>query len=197
MITDEQLVKKAREGDSLSENEILERYKGIVRSKARGYYLSGGELDDLVQEGMIGLSSAINSYEEKKGASFKSFAILCIKRHIFDAIRRDCTKKNSPLFNFVPIDFFINPEGDENSAQGREIEAEGANPEEIFIKEENYAQLVKNIRSALKDSDYKILQNYLEGATYREIAEKNGCSTKFVDNAIQRIKKKISTLLDA
>ncbi len=194
MISDEEIVKRAQEGDSASENELLERYKGIVRAQARGYYLSGGELDDLVQEGMIGLASAISSYSSSKGATFKSFAILCIKRHIFDAIRRDCTKKNSPLFNFVSIDFFASPESEE-SVQSKEIEAEGANPEEIFIKEERYRSLLKDIRSNLKESDFNILEMYLEGDSYREIATRANCSTKYVDNAIQRIKKKISKLL--
>lgn len=195
MLTDEELVLKAQAKDAGAENEILERYKGIVRSKARGYFLSAGEYDDLIQEGMIGLSSAISSYSADKGSSFKSFAILCIKRHLIDSIRKDCSKKNVPLKDFVPIDFFVDPIGEEET-QGKEIEAQGANPEEIFIKEENYTNLLREIRFVLKEGDFDILQLYLEGATYREISEKMDCTPKYVDNAIQRIKKKISTILN-
>lgn len=195
MITDEELVKLAQSGDRQSESELLERYKGVVRSMARGYYLSAGEYDDLIQEGMIGLTGAIHSYDDTKGSSFRSFSILCIKRHVYDAIRRDCSKKNEPMKDFVPIEFFISPESEENNTAGKEIEAEGANPEDIFIKKENYDDLMQEIRSIVKEDEYKVLVLYLQGLTYREIAENSGFKIKFVDNAIQRIKKKIMKVI--
>ncbi len=193
MLTDEELVKKAQSGDKSAETEILERYKGVVRSKARGYFLSMGEYDDLIQEGMIGLTNAISSYSTDKGASFRSFSILCIKRHIYDVIRKDCSKKNEPMKDFVPIDLFADPEC-EDGFKGKEIEAEGSNPEEIYIKKENYDSLMSAIRDNLKSEDYEVLRYYLQGSTYREIGDNTGLSTKAVDNAIQRIKKKISRL---
>ena len=194
MTTDEELAKLAQSGSSDAESELFERYKGIVRSLARGYYLSAGEYDDLIQEGMIGLSGAIYGYTESKGSSFKSFSILCVKRHIFDVIRKDCSKKNEPMKDFVPIDFFVDPEGEDNT-QGKEIEAEGANPEEILIKRENYDDLMKEIKRTVKEDEYKVLKLYLQGLSYREIAEDTDFNTKYVDNAIQRIKKKISKII--
>ncbi len=192
-MTDEQLATRAQSGDRIAESELLERYKGIVRSLSRGYYLSAGEYDDLIQEGMIALTSAIYGYSADKGSSFRSFSILCIKRHIYDMIRKDCSKKNEPMKDFVPIEFFVAPLGEEGT-QGKEIEAEGANPEEILIKKENYDDLLKGIKEIIKEEEYEVLKYYLQGLSYREIAECTGYKTKYVDNAIQRIKKKISKI---
>lgn len=187
-LSDEQLVKSAQQNDSLAMTTILERYKGMVKAKARGFFLSGGDMDDLIQEGMIGLHKAVLDYTEVRGASFKNFALLCVHRQIIDAIKQDGRKKNLPLTNYTSIN---TPEDDE-IGYVHSIEAEGANPEDIFIEKEANEIFLGKIKSQLTQLEYKILQLYLSAYSYNDIAQNVEKSVKQVDNAIQRIKKKIA-----
>ncbi len=187
-LTDEQLVKSAQQNDSLAMTTILERYKGMVKAKARGFFLSGGDMDDLIQEGMIGLHRAVVDYTESRGASFRSFALLCVHRQIIDAIKQDGRKKNIPLTNYASINI---PEDDE-TAYVYSIEAEGANPEDIFIKKEANDIFLETMKRQLSQLDYKILELYLSAYSYNDIAQSVDRTLKQVDNAIQRIKKKIA-----
>ena len=191
-LTDEQLVKSAQQNDSLAMTTILERYKGMVKAKARGFFLSGGDMDDLIQEGMIGLHRAVVDYTESRGASFRSFALLCVHRQIIDAIKQDGRKKNIPLTNYASINI---PEGDE-TAYVYSIEAEGANPEDIFLKKEANDIFLETMKSQLSQLEYKILELYLSAYSYNDIAKSVDTTVKQVDNAIQRIKKKIAKSLD-
>ena len=188
-LSDEQLVKSAQQNDSLAMTTILERYKGMVKAKARGFFLSGGDMDDLIQEGMIGLHKAVLDYTESRGASFRSFALLCVHRQIIDAIKQDGRKKNLPLTNYTSIN---TPEDDDDTAYVHSIEAEGANPEQIFIEKEANEIFLTKIKSQLTQLEYKILEFYLSAYSYSDIAVKVEKSVKQVDNAIQRIKKKIA-----
>ena len=191
-LTDEQLVKSAQQNDSLAMTTILERYKGMVKAKARGFFLSGGDMDDLIQEGMIGLHRAVVDYTESRGASFRSFALLCVHRQIIDAIKQDGRKKNIPLTNYASINI---PEDDE-TAYVYSIEAEGANPEDIFLKKEANDIFLETMKSRLSQLDYKVLELYLSAYSYNDIAQSVEITVKQVDNAIQRIKKKIAKSLN-
>ena len=136
-LTDEVLVEKAQNNDSVAMTCILERYKGLVKMQARGFFLSGGDIDDLIQEGMIGLHKAVLDYSNKKGASFKSFALICIRRQIIDAIKQDGRKKNLPLNNYTSINVAYS-DGEESSFV-YSLEAEGSNPEDIYLEKGLYA----------------------------------------------------------
>lgn len=187
-LSDEQLVKLAQQNDSLAMTAILERYKGMVKAKARGFFLSGGDMDDLIQEGMIGLHKAVLDYSKNRGASFRNFALLCVQRQIIDAIKQDGRKKNLPLTNYMSIN---TPEGDDDVGYVHSIEAEGANPEEIFIEKEANDIFLSKLKEQLTQIEYKILQLYLSAYSYSDIATSVDRSIKQVDNAIQRIKKKL------
>lgn len=187
-LSDEQLVKSAQQNNSLAMTTILERYKGMVKAKARGFFLSGGDIDDLVQEGMIGLHRAVLDYSKDRGASFKSFALLCVHRQIIDAIKQDGRKKNLPLTNYMSIN---TPEGDDETTYVHSIEAEGANPEDIFIEKEANDIFLSKLKEQLTQIEYDILRLYLSAYSYSDIAIGVGKTVKQVDNAIQRIKKKL------
>lgn len=187
-IVDEELVRLAQNNDSHAMTCILERYKGLVKMQARGFFLSGGDMDDLIQEGMIGLHRAVLDYSDKKGASFKSFAQICVHRQIIDAIKQDGRKKNLPLNNYTSINSCV--DGEETSFV-YSLEAEGSNPEEIYLEQEEKDSFMRDVSKFLTQSDYAILELYLAAYSYNDIANKENKSVKQVDNAIQRIKKKI------
>lgn len=187
-LTDEQLVKSAQQNDSLAMTTILDRYKGVVKAKARGFFLSGGDIDDLIQEGMIGLHRAVLDYSKDRGASFRSFALLCVHRQIIDAIKQDGRKKNLPLTNYMSIN---PPESDDEIGYVHSIEAEGANPEEIFIEKEANDIFLSKLKERLTQLEFKILQLYLSAYSYNDIANSVNRTVKQIDNAIQRIKKKL------
>ena len=187
-IVDEELVKLAQNNDSHAMTDILERYKGLVKMQARGFFLSGGDMDDLIQEGMIGLHKAVLDYSDKKGASFKSFAQICVHRQIIDAIKQDGRKKNLPLNNYTSINACVDGE---DASFVYSLEAEGANPEEIYLAQEQTDSFMKAVSDLLSVTDYEILELYLGAYSYGDIAKRVDKSVKQVDNAIQRIKKKI------
>ena len=191
-LTDEQLVKSAQQNDSLAMTTILERYKGMVKAKARGFFLSGGDIDDLIQEGMIGLHRAVLDYSGDKGASFRSFALLCVHRQIIDAIKQDGRKKNIPLTNYASI----NTPEDDDTAYVHSIEAEGANPEDIFLQKEANDMFLDKMKNELNQLEYKILEMYLSAYSYHDIAINVDRTVKQVDNAVQRIKKKIAKIVN-
>lgn len=190
---DEVLVEKAQNNDSVAMTCILERYKGLVKMQARGFFLSGGDIDDLIQEGMIGLHKAVLDYSNKKGASFKSFALLCIHRQIIDAIKQDGRKKNLPLNNYTSINGTYS-DGEEASFV-YSLEAEGANPEDIYLEKEANDSFMSAVKEILSPSDYQILEYYLAAYSYGDIAKKVDKTIKQIDNAIQRIKKRITKFI--
>ena len=186
--TDEQLVEIFRQGDQNVMDYLIEKYKTMVRQKARVLYLAGGDQDDLIQEGMIGLFKAVQDYREDKDASFRTFAQLCVERQLYRAIQSSNRRKHQPLNGYV-------------SMYGEEWEAETKNmfqqsPESLFIAQEN-AQLVENtIRKELSEMENQVLILYLSGNNYLEIAEQLDKSPKTIDNAIQRIRRKVKMVLD-
>lgn len=177
---DEALVLRAQAGDRTAADLLLRRYLNTVRARARRYFLIGGELDDLVQEGMIGLYDAIRDYRGDAGKSFKNFAYLCVTRHILDAVKRSARKKNAPLNDYVSL-------FDPDLARF----AEGETPEDSVIDNESRSELRVRLMKELSDFEYRVLNLYLEGMSYAEICEVTGKQVKSVDNALARAKKKL------
>ena len=182
--TDEELVKLSKEGDKRATEELLLRHFGLVRGVARGFFLVGGETEDLIQEGMIGLYSAIVEYRNKEeGSSFKNFAYLCVRRRIIDAVKRAASKKNSPLNDCVSADY----------ADGWLIYS-AFNPEDSLILNDERRELRQAMSRALSDFEYKVFNLYLEGASNAQICEVTGKSEKSVSNALQRSKTKLQEI---
>lgn len=175
--SDETLAKYAQQGDDGATEALLLRYKNAVRARARQFFLAGGETDDLVQEGMVGLYLAVRDYDPNSGKSFKNFAYLCVTRRIFDALRSSFRKKSGPLNESVPLD--------DLSLTG------GENPEEFVIDSETRAEFRVRLMRELSDFEFRIMTMYLEGMSYAQICEATGKDFKSVDNALSRSKKKL------
>jgi RNA polymerase sporulation-specific sigma factor len=186
--TDEELIQKYREGNLGCMDKLISRYLSYVRSKARSYFLIGGEQEDLVQEGMIGLFKAIRDFDARKNAHFKTFAMLCVSRQLASAIKQSNRFKNMPLNTYVS---FYQDYGDDlkvlDSFEGGEL-----SPEQILIDRENSDALIKAINDKLSQLEKKVLYKYIQGLSYSQIANELVISKKTIDNALQRIKKKLS-----
>ena len=183
-ISDAELLTAAQSGNGQALEELLRRYSDVVKSIARGFFLLGGETEDLVQEGMIGLYSAIVEYRNKEdGSSFKNFAYLCVRRRIIDAVKRAASKKNSPLNDCVSADY----------ADGWLIYS-AFNPEDSLILNDERRELRQAMSRALSDFEYKVFNLYLEGASNAQICEVTGKSEKSVSNALQRSKTKLQEI---
>lgn len=178
--TDERLAERAQSGDKSATELLLNRYKSAVRGRARGFFLAGGDTDDLVQEGMVGLYSAILDYSPASGKSFKNFAYLCVTRKLLDAVKGSVRQKNIPLNNYVSI---FDPDFEGLSQE--------QTPEEFLITTESRAEFWVKIGKELSDFEFRIFTMYLEGMSYTQICTATGKDLKSVDNAIQRSKKKL------
>lgn len=188
-LSDEQLIRKLREGDSKIMDFILDKYKPLVRKKSNAMYLIGGDTDDLIQEGMIGLFKAIRDYDESKEASFYHFAELCINRQIYSAIEASNRKKHAPLNSYIS---FYSDSSEDGVAVEDLLGADFlSNPEEVVIAQESQEILLQKLRAKLSKFEQNVLDDYLSGMNYQQIAEKMGKSPKAIDNALQRIKGKM------
>ena len=185
--SDEELMEGIRGGEQECMDVLIERYKGQVRKEARTLYLIGGDSDDLIQEGMLGLFKAIRDYRPEKEASFGSFAKLCISRQLYTAIQAAASRqKHSPLNTYVEL-----TEGlDDVSDSSR-----GKSPEELLIDQESAESLQDRIEALLSPMEYGILQRYLNGENYVQIAEGLERNPKSIDNALQRIRRKIKKFI--
>ena len=187
--SDELLVRMARDGDEKAENFLLKKYKDFVRSKARAYFLVGGDSDDLIQEGMIGLYNAIGHYDESMASSFMTYAAICINNKLISAVSADGRQKNAPLNGYVSIYSSITDEtGEEASLSDVLPDTENINPEAIILNEEQEKLMINRLFGKLSALEKEILSYYMEGMSYSEIAKLIGKTEKSVDNAIQRIK---------
>nr|WP_307998863.1 RNA polymerase sporulation sigma factor SigH [uncultured Merdimonas sp.] len=192
-MTDEELIRRYREGDKDALDHIMEKYKDQVRREANAMYLLGGENEDLIQEGMIGLFKAVQDYDVRQEASFFSFARLCINRQMYSAIAASRRKKHSPLNSYVS--FY---EDDEEKTPLIETMSTGqeASPEELFVSRE-YAELIESrLEESLSDLEKRVLYLHLRGTDYKTIAKLLDKSPKTVDNALQRIKAKTQKILE-
>ena len=190
--SDELLVRMARDGDEKAEDFLLKKYKDFVRSKARAYFLVGGDSDDLIQEGMIGLYNAIGHYDESMASSFMTYAAICINNKLISAVSADGRQKNAPLNGYVSIYSSITDEtGEEASFSYVLPNTQNINPYFLMIRRPPRSTLFPYttlFRSALEK---EILSYYMEGMSYSEIAKIIGKTEKSVDNAIQRIRLKM------
>lgn len=194
MLTDEELIEKIKLGDETAENQIFERYKDLVTKISRGYFIVGGDIEDLIQEGMIGLYKAVKGYNSQKEASFKTFAVLCIKHQIQSAIKKALAEKNKPLSSAVSLQSF-----DKTSENMDYLPLElvlEITPAERAIDKENFFALKQSIKNCLSTLEIKILNQYLQGYSYKEIATHLNISQKSIDNALTRIKSKLKNHLN-
>jgi RNA polymerase sporulation-specific sigma factor len=193
--SDEGLVRQARDGDERALLELLERYRGFARSKARSYFLVGGDREDIVQEGMIGLYKAVRDYADGHGASFRSFAELCITRQILTAIKTATRQKHSPLNSYVSFDRPQDDDPDHTLGESLAIEVT-ADPLERIVEDDDLRALQDTFDEVLSGLETEVLQLYVEGRSYQEIAQQLGRRVKSIDNALQRIKRKLERALD-
>lgn len=194
-MADEEVVALSQQGNMYAMEAILNRYKGFVSSKARPYFLIGGNHEDMIQEGMIGLYKAVRDYLPDKQASFHSFAEICITRQMITAIKTATRQKHQPLNSYVSLS---RPAYDENSDQTLADVVLGSscmNPEELIINKESYTACERAISKALSKLEHRILSLYLEGKSYQEISDQIGKSPKSIDNALQRVKRKLERIL--
>ncbi|MGH3442916.1 MAG: RNA polymerase sporulation sigma factor SigH [Nitriliruptorales bacterium] len=193
--TDEELVELVRDGDDLAVAELLERYRRFARAKARTYFLVGGDREDVVQEGMIGLYKAIRDYQPGHDAAFRSFADLCITRQILTAIKTATRQKHGPLNSYIPLEKRQSA-GSERTV-GELVACETADdPLQTVIAADEFAQLRTIFADLLSGLEAEVLDLYVEGRSYQEIAEVLGRHVKSVDNALQRIKRKLEQHLE-
>lgn len=196
-MTDEQLIAKLRGGESEIMDFIMMKYKPMVRKKARAMYLIGGENDDLIQEGMIGLIKAVRDYEPSQGTSFSSFAELCVSRQMYSAIEASKRKKHIPLNSYVSL-YEEGEESDENQNLPLidTIQPDiDNNPEALYFGKEYTEAFVEALKDSLSPLEDHVLYLHLLGTDYRTIAELLNKSPKAIDNALQRIKAKAEKLL--
>jgi len=191
-LEDLQLVMRARNGDGGAMDALLKRYHGFVRLKASSYFLAGGDAEDLIQEGLIGLYKAVRDFRADKETSFRSFAELCVTRQIITAIKTATRYKHAPLNTYVS--FSQTPAGQDESdcTLGDALPGPGVDePPVVVISTEELQSLVFCLGTGLSPLEADALRLYLEGSSYDEMAEELGCDTKTIDNALQRVKRKI------
>ena len=188
-LTDEELIRRLRMGETGIIDYLMEKYKNLVRKEANAMYLLGGETDDLIQEGMIGLFKAIRDYREERETSFFHFAELCIARQIYSAIEASNRKKHVPLNTYVSFYSQTTEEG--KSLAETLLTDQMDDPVQLVIEQENFTAFWEQLREQLSALERQVLDAYLEGKNYRQIAEKLGKSPKTIDNALSRIKGKI------
>jgi RNA polymerase sporulation-specific sigma factor len=192
-LEDLQLVLRARNGSQEALDGLMRRYTGFVRLKASSYFLAGGDADDLVQEGMIGLYKAVRDFRSDKETSFRSFAELCVTRQIITAIKTATRFKHAPLNTYVS--FSHTPAGQDSDGEctlGDALPGPGVHdPSVCVISTEELQSLVFCLGSGLSSLESEALRLYLDGNSYEQMAEELGCDTKTIDNALQRVKRKI------
>ncbi len=196
--TDEELIVMLRDGDDAVTDFIMNKYKNLVRSKAKTMFLIGGEEDDMIQEGMIGLFKAIRDYDAGRDASFFTFADLCISRQMYNAVQASGRKKHSPLNSYISL---YSEAGENNDgAEGMPLletlaDITEDSPEKMLIDKENYERLLSKIEDALSPLETQVFDLYLTGMGYAQIAKVLGRDEKSTDNALSRIKAKVKRLL--
>jgi RNA polymerase sporulation-specific sigma factor len=195
-LDDHYLVALAKEGKPDAYDAIVRRYRGFVRLKASSYFLLGGESDDLIQEGLLGLYKAVRDYRTDRESSFRNFAELCITRQIITAVKTATRNKHTPLNQYVSFSQSPAAAGDSDSTLDEVLPGPTAfDPVNQVIATEELESLVSCMSSVLSDLESRVLSLYLDGYSYEVIAEKLDCDTKTVDNALQRVKRKVGTHL--
>jgi RNA polymerase sporulation-specific sigma factor len=194
--TDEQIVEMSHSGDIAAEEYLLDKYKNFVRSKARSYFLVGADHEDIVQEGMIALYKSIRDFRPDKLSSFRAFAELCITRQIITAIKTATRQKHIPLNNYVSLNKPLYDEESDRTLLDVIVEGRISDPEELIINMENVGNIRTKISEVLSTLEQQVLNAYLDGKSYQEIAESLGRHVKSIDNALQRVKRKLEKNLE-
>lgn len=195
-IDDEDIVEQAKDGDPQALEYLITKYKNFVRAKARSYFLIGADKEDIIQEGMIGLYKAIRDYNKDKLTSFKAFAELCITRQIITAIKTATRQKHIPLNSYVSLNKPIYDEESDRTLLDVISGAKITDPEELIISQEELMSMECKIGEILSDLELEVLMAYLEGKSYQEIAVELDRHVKSIDNALQRVKRKLERYLE-
>jgi RNA polymerase sporulation-specific sigma factor len=195
-IDDEDIVEKAKDGDPQALEYLITKYKNFVRAKARSYFLIGADKEDIIQEGMIGLYKAIRDYNKDKLTSFKAFAELCITRQIITAIKTATRQKHIPLNSYVSLNKPIYDEESDRTLLDVISGVKITDPEELIISQEELMSMECKIGEILSDLELEVLMAYLEGKSYQEIAVELDRHVKSIDNALQRVKRKLERYLE-
>ena len=194
-LDDNRLQELAAVGDRQAEERLVVKYMRLVRRCSRPFFLVGGAPEDLIQEGMLGLLSAIRQYDPKQNAAFKTYAELCIKNRLLSAVKTDSRLKHNPLNDGVPLDSLLSEESQIPLLAYTELFRR--TPEEQALARENKMELQQSFKRCLSPMERNVLRLYLDGLSYQEIAEQTGKPIKAVDNAIQRIRRKLAQNLDS
>ena len=194
---DEEIVGVAKCGVLEATEFLVDRYRPLVEHKARAYYLMGADRDDVVQEGMIGLCKAIRDFREERLSKFRPFAELCITRQIITAIKTATRHKHFPLNASISLNQSLGEDGNENSLMDVIPDQSTMVSEDSLLNENPSKDLIEQVRSILSDLEQAVLAGYLAGKTYIEISDELECQTKTIDNALQRAKRKLSSLAHA
>ncbi|MBS4210523.1 RNA polymerase sporulation sigma factor SigH [Bacillus sp. FJAT-50079] len=196
LLEDEELIDLVHEGESDALDYLIKKYRNFVRAKARSYFLIGADREDIVQEGMIGLYKAIRDYRGDKLASFKAFAELCITRQIITAIKTATRQKHIPLNSYVSLDKPIYDEESDRTLMDVISGAKILDPEELLINREKFSSMEGKMVELLSDLEREVLSLYLDGRSYQEISEILNRHVKSIDNALQRVKRKLERYME-
>ncbi len=195
-MSDEEIVELIRNNDDFALEYLINRYRNFVRAKARSYFLIGADREDIIQEGMIGLYKAIRDYRPDRLASFRAFAELCITRQIITAIKTATRQKHIPLNSYISLNRPIYDEDSDRTLLDIISGTKVTDPEELVISKEEFIDIENKMSEFLSDLEWKVLMYYLEGKSYQEIADDLSRHVKSVDNALQRVKRKLERYLE-
>lgn len=193
--TEEEIVAEAKEGNSLAQEIIINKYEAFIRGKSRSYFLIGADKEDIYQEGMIGLYKAIRDFKNEKETSFKAFAELCITRQIITAIKTATRQKHIPLNTYVSLNKPIYEDESERTLLDVIVGLKITNPEDVVISKEEVANIERKMSKVLSGLELEVLNSYLDGKSYQEIAVDLDREAKSIDNALQRVKRKLEKSL--
>lgn len=193
--SEEKIVEEAKKGNRRAQEFIISKYENFVKNKAKSYFLIGADKEDIYQEGMIGLYKAIRDFNGEKSTSFKAFAELCITRQIITAIKTATRQKHIPLNTYISLNKPVSEEESDRTLLDIISSVRITNPEELIIGQEQKEFIEEEINKVLSDLEIQVLQSYLEGKSYQEIACDLDRHSKSIDNALQRVKKKLEKCL--
>jgi len=196
VMLDEEIVEDAKKGNIEAQEYLINKYKNFVRAKARSYFLIGADREDIVQEGMIGLYKAIRDFKRDKLSSFRAFAEMCITRQIITAIKTATRQKHIPLNSYVSLNKPIYDEDSDRTLLDVLTGSKVTDPEHLIISREEFYAIEEKMGEVLSKLEWKVLMAYLEGKSYQEIAKELNRHVKSIDNALQRVKRKLERFLE-
>lgn len=196
-LTDEELITEIKENtNSEALDYLINKYRNFVRAKARSYFLIGADREDIIQEGMIGFYKAVRDFRNDKLSSFRAFAELCVTRQIITAIKTATRQKHIPLNSYVSLNKPIYDEESDRTLLDVLLGAKVSDPEELVISQEEFVDIEKKMEEILSDLEWKVLMSYLDGKSYQEIARDLHRHVKSIDNALQRVKRKLEKYME-